>query len=187
MMKSEAEGGQETERLLKEFSIDNCRVCIDIKDWSKRAQRLAFAERSVPHDTTATVTATAAAALGTAAASTDTTNTSCPPDALDLGRSTWTFLHTMAAYYPEAPTPTQQAEMGTFISLFSKYYPCGYCAAHLREEMVKDPPQTQSRSRLARWFCRMHNEVNERLGKPFFDCDRLDERWRDGPADGSCN
>jgi hypothetical protein len=29
-------------------------------------------------------------------------------------------------------------------------------------------------------------QVNEMLGKPAFDCSRVMERWRDGPADGSC-
>lgn len=31
-------------------------------------------------------------------------------------------------------------------------------------------------------------QVNEMLGKPLFDCRRVMERWRDGPADGeSCD
>ena len=38
------------------------------------------------------------------------------------------------------------------------------------------------------WLCKIHNEVNEMLGKPSFDCSRVLERWRDGPADGvSCD
>ncbi|KZV92002.1 hypothetical protein EXIGLDRAFT_718794 [Exidia glandulosa HHB12029] len=40
---------------------------------------------------------------------------------------------------------------------------------------------------LSRWLCERHNEVNEMQGKPLFDCSRTDERWKDGPADGSCN
>eukprot|EP00037_Helgoeca_nana_P015602 m.146230 g.146230 ORF g.146230 m.146230 type:complete len:56 (+) comp23095_c0_seq1:451-618(+) len=37
--------------------------------------------------------------------------------------------------------------------------------------------------------CGAHNEVNERLGKPIFDCniEMLDQRWLDGWTDGSCN
>ena len=36
------------------------------------------------------------------------------------------------------------------------------------------------------WCCRLHNEVNEKLGKPPVPCDvkALDLRWRKGP--GSC-
>ncbi|OBZ66677.1 Zinc-regulated transporter 1 [Grifola frondosa] len=35
----------------------------------------------------------------------------CPPDVEQLGRATWTFLHTTAAYYPERPTPNQRVNM----------------------------------------------------------------------------
>ena len=28
----------------------------------------------------------------------------CPPDSLELGSATWTFLHSVAAYYPDNPT-----------------------------------------------------------------------------------
>lgn len=30
-------------------------------------------------------------------------------------------------------------------------------------------------------------EVNRKLGKPDFDCSLVDERWRDGWKDGSCD
>ena len=44
------------------------------------------------------------------------------------------------------------------------------------------PPALGSRTALAVWLCRQHNLVNEKLGKPLFDCDikKLDARWRDG-------
>lgn len=194
---------KEEERVLQEFSIDNCRVCIDIKDWSRRAQRLAFSQdkpetskdtpdsRHAKGQSSTEAKSTAAAVTAVAAAPSlvlsEEAAVECPPDSAALGRATWTFLHTMAAYYPERPSPTQEAQMSTFLHLFSNLYPCGYCAEHLKEEMRHDPPSTGSRGELARWFCRMHNEVNERLGKPVFDCERLDERWRDGPRDGSCD
>ncbi|MED6273348.1 hypothetical protein CHARACLAT_005437 [Characodon lateralis] len=48
-------------------------------------------------------------------------------------------------------------------------------------------PDTSSRHALSQWFCRLHNEVNVRLGKPEFDCSLVDERWKDGWKDGSCD
>lgn len=49
------------------------------------------------------------------------------------------------------------------------------------------PPATENRLQFSRWMCGLHNEVNERLGKPVFDCSKVDERWLDGWKDGSCD
>jgi FAD-linked sulfhydryl oxidase len=110
----------------------------------------------------------------------------CPPDAGELGRSTWTFLHTMAAYYPENPTMGEQLSMNAFIDGLSRFYPCGYCADHLQKEIKENPPKVKSNVELSDWFCQIHNEVNERQGKPKFDCSQVFERWRDGPKGSDC-
>ena len=182
-----------SEDVLKDFQINNCKVCFDIHEWKRKAQQHAFKDHPG-----AKAGAVAAAAIPGAIVFTGGEKAveliepvpseykACPPDALELGRSTWTFLHTMSVYYPDRPSPEQQTDMSQFLRLFSNLYPCGYCASHLREEMKKEPPVVDTRSGLARWLCRMHNEVNERLGKPLFDCAKVDERWRDGPSDGSC-
>lgn len=110
-------------------------------------------------------------------------NMPCPPDITELGRATWTLLHTMAAYYPENPSPQQQELMRTVISGLGAFYPCEECAGHLRKELSKHPPLTSSSEQLSQWACDLHNLVNIRLGKPKFDCSLVFQRWRDGHPD----
>lgn len=103
-----------------------------------------------------------------------------PPDADELGRQTWTFLHTMAAYYPENPTIQQQRQASLLFYGLAELYPCHICAEHLKDELQVHPPRVDSRKSLSMWLCEMHNEVNEILGKPVFDCSKVFERWKIG-------
>lgn len=115
----------------------------------------------------------------------------CPADVEQLGRATWTFLHTTAAYYPTSPTPTQQSSMLGLLHSLPSLYPCSHCASHLGENLKAHPPEgaVGGREVLMKWLCERHNDVNVRLGKGMFDCGigSLDERWRDGPGDGRCD
>ncbi|KAI7208435.1 hypothetical protein KC333_g9143 [Hortaea werneckii] len=113
----------------------------------------------------------------------------CPPDVDQLGRSTWTFLHTLTATYPVQPSPTRQQETKQFISLFSKFYPCWVCADDFRAWMKEDgnAPRVSNRDEFGQWMCEAHNAVNVKLGKERFDCSRWQERWRTGWRDGRCD
>ena len=49
------------------------------------------------------------------------------------------------------------------------------------QRLTQFPPVASAHRRR----CMQHNEVNERLGKPTFDCARVGERWKDGPPEGT--
>lgn len=169
-----------------------CKPCTAFRNWRPRAA----ASSSKPGMDKTTAAAMAALAGGSATSlpgsapdPIDLRSANCPPDVEQLGRATWTFLHTTAAYYPDKPSPTQRASMLGLLHALPSLYPCSHCAQHLGQEMKSSPPDVSSRAGLSRWLCMSHNEVNQRLGKEKFNCslEKTDERWKDGPKDGSCD
>ncbi|KAA1469099.1 FAD-dependent thiol oxidase [Dentipellis sp. KUC8613] len=159
-----------------------CKICTAFRHWTPAPASASTTSRA------AGAASLSAAALGTAAATEPPARPAdCPPDVEQLGRATWTFLHTTAAYYPEKPTTRQRANMLSLLHALPVLYPCSHCATHLGAEMERHPPDVSSRKGLSWWLCERHNEVNERLGKERFDCAKTDERWKDGPKDGSCD
>ncbi|KAI9787659.1 MAG: hypothetical protein M1839_000190 [Geoglossum umbratile] len=139
--------------------------------------------------TVPSASAAAASASAATAAVVDKPPDDCPPDVEILGRSTWTFLHTLTAAYPAHATPVQQSEMRAFMTLFSKLYPCWTCAEDFQAWMQKkgNEPRVHGRGEFGTWMCEAHNEVNRKLGKREFDCRRWEERWKAGWGDGRCD
>ncbi|OTA97848.1 hypothetical protein M434DRAFT_391469 [Hypoxylon sp. CO27-5] len=101
----------------------------------------------------------------------------------ELGRSTWKFFHTMMARFPEKPTEEDSLALKTFIQLFARLYPCGDCARHFQKLLTQYPPQVSSRNAAAGWACFVHNQVNERLKKPLFDCNNIGDFYDCGCGD----
>lgn len=119
----------------------------------------------------------------------------CPPDVAELGHSTWTFLHSAAAYYPDEPSAVERDAMHALLRALPHVYPCAMCAAELQAEYARrgaddTAAAVVSGAALREWLCVLHNSVNERLGKPVWDCAdaaRLDARWREPPAERGCD
>nr|CAB3248827.1 FAD-linked sulfhydryl oxidase ALR-like [Phallusia mammillata] len=150
-----------------------CRACDDFKSWRKNhSPRSNENVKQKPDLTDANL---------------EKVPEDCPLDIQELGSNTWSFLHTMAAYYPEKPNEQEKKDMTKFIDLFSKFYPCEHCALDFQHSIKKKKPDVQSRYSLSDWFCQQHNIVNRKLSKPEFDCSKVLERWRDGWKDGSCD
>ncbi|KAL1427278.1 hypothetical protein MTO96_017568 [Rhipicephalus appendiculatus] len=190
-----------------------CRACSDFKAWAKSKGGNPSKEAGPSQ-------------VAEAGAAPDR---ECPPDRSELGRCTWSLLHSVAAYYPKRPSAEQQRDAEQFFRLFARLYPCKECAQDFRHRvwlfaivgeescvqrrpwplsgiklprrkapishaksarsigLDSSPPRVTSRTELAQWLCEQHNVVNRKLGKPEFDCSRVDERWRRGWDDGSCS
>ncbi|KAI9127784.1 hypothetical protein K1719_000777 [Acacia pycnantha] len=95
----------------------------------------------------------------------------------ELGRATWTFLHTLAAQYPDNPTRQQKKDVNELMGILSRMYPCRECADHFKEVLRANPVQVGFHAEFSQWLCHVHNVVNRSLGKPIFPCERVDARW----------
>jgi mitochondrial FAD-linked sulfhydryl oxidase len=158
-----------------------CRACIDVKTWFKETKMktsalisssLLYPDPIIENPTTYKVSSSGIL---------------CPPDSKELGRSTWTFLHTTAAYLPETPSENEKQQFSNLITAISHLYPCRNCADHLQSYLDVNPLNLESKRSISQWICKFHNEVNQMLGKEVFDCTKIDERWKNGPKDDSCN
>lgn len=77
--------------------------------------------------------------------------------------------------------------MSSLFNALPTLYPCSHCADELGSEIKRNPPDLSNGHTLSQWLCSVHNEVNRRLGKVEFDCNLVDQRWKDGWQDGRCD
>jgi len=107
-----------------------------------------------------------------------------PPTKEELGRATWTFLHTMASSFPAADAQEEAHKLTlitSFLNAFVQLYPCADCGAHFKTLLNSTPvPETQTRDKLEIWLCERHNDVNMRLNKSITSCqlDQIRSRWK---------
>lgn len=100
-----------------------------------------------------------------------------------LGNSAWHLLHTVLARYPDKPSDQEKSTLKQYIHLFAQVYPCGDCARHFTKLLAQFPPQVSSRKTAALWGCHIHNQVNQRLKKPEYDCTTILEDYDCGCGD----
>lgn len=157
----------------------SCRTCTSVSSWFAMAKEKSKSPSAAVAPTSATSTST----------SFPEPAPDCPPDAEQLGRSSWTLLHSITGNYPARPSPQLQDDTRRFMYTFSKLYPCWTCAEDFQRWLSEDKnaPRVSSRDEFGRWMCEAHNAVNEKLGKNQFDCNRWEERWRTGWKDGRCD
>ena len=91
-------------------------------------------------------------------------------------------VHSIAAYYPEAPSAAEQAAALGLVAALAQLYPCGHCREAFAAAVEAEPPDVSSGLAFAQWACRQHNAVNAALGRPPFPCsaEALESRWRSG-------
>ncbi|KAJ5070751.1 fad-linked sulfhydryl oxidase alr [Anaeramoeba ignava] len=104
----------------------------------------------------------------------------CPLSKEELGHSTWNFLHTVAAFYPENPSEKDKEYAYALINSIAHLYPCVYCSNHLKNYIENNPLDLRSSKTFSLWLCRLHNSVNKFLKKPLFNCSKVLERWKYG-------
>merc|ERR1712137_1531984 len=94
-----------------------------------------------------------------------------PPNREQIGRAAWRYIHTMAAAYPETPTPEHQHHSLKFLESFLTLYPCRLCSQEFVEVCKDLPPHFESRDDYVMWWCEAHNRVRDDLAQPSVKCD----------------
>ena len=164
------------------FLLGNrCRSCNTLLDFQFATGKLKNIKETGAASTPASISAALMAESEELIPGSRTYKKQSPPDVEQLGRSSWTLLHSVASRYPESnPTAAQKEDMKNFLKLFSHVYPCDWCAKDFEAYIRAHPPRVASREELGRWLCDAHNDVNVKLGKPKFNCNFWRKRWVDG-------
>ena len=102
----------------------------------------------------------------------------------EIGRNTWTILHSIAASYPNEPNEEDKKQITNFLFSLAHLFPCKICGSHLTRMLKKEGVHANSREELVNYICKMHNIVNKVLGKPQFDCKKAFDFWG---GDCGCN
>ena len=95
----------------------------------------------------------------------------------EIGRNTWSLLHSIAASYPNEPTKEDKQQITNFLYGLANLFPCKICGNHLLRMLNKEGIHADSREELVNYMCKIHNIVNKVLNKPHFDCKKAFDFW----------
>lgn len=83
----------------------------------------------------------------------------------------WMTLHAVSACYPDSPSDEDKRILLEFVYAFASTITCIHCRQHFSSMLSNYtrniPSWLNSRHDLFVAVCRMHNEVNKRLDKPY--------------------
>lgn len=80
----------------------------------------------------------------------------------------WSWLEELAETYPVSPTIPDARIAYRRLLHFISNLPCDECRYHAMCYVLQNPPALASTHTFRSWVWRFHNDVNIRLGKPFY-------------------
>mgnify|MGYP001997955489 CR=1 FL=1 len=101
------------------------------------------------------------------------------------GPAGWTFLHAITFEFPERPTYENRLSMSMLMWSVADLLPCQQCCDEFTSVLEEyaicpDCPIIKGgRSVLAPWLVKVHNEVNERLDKPYMSYSKVQKLYYD--------
>ncbi|KRX05361.1 ERV/ALR sulfhydryl oxidase domain [Pseudocohnilembus persalinus] len=96
----------------------------------------------------------------------------------ELGQHGWSLLHMIAVTFPDTVDDQFIMKTNVFLNLFGQFYPCKECSEHFLKNLENNPFQGRTKQEFKIYVCELHNEVNQRLGKPIVDCkNEIDQLW----------
>jgi len=91
-------------------------------------------------------------------------------------RIMWCILHSLPFYIREYNQQTCRSISDFFMDV-AITHPCNVCGEHFGIYQKDNPWAGRGLSDLVVWLCNLHNHLNTRLGKPWFDCTKYAQRW----------
>ena len=99
-------------------------------------------------------------------------------DPKSWGPSLWKFLHTMAANFPDHPSPQFKASARQYFYSLRHLLPCPICQTHYTALLSKIQPRVESATEMQEWVLWLHNEVGKRVsGQPSWDVQQLHQTY----------